>query len=344
MENESIPPITERQSAAFYALKGLAIIPVVCAHCTNGAGGGDLAALLFKLRSIVGTLGVPCFFFASGYFYKRLSGDALNFWRKKIPTIFVPWLVAAILTFAYWTLKDRNFADLLVRFVKWFLGIGSWFYFMTALICCFAWFKMAKDRFDLWTTMALTIGSMVATRLGYIPKGEWFTEYVNPFNWLGFFALGIWARRYAEKRLFEQKRPVWFALGLFALIAGVRARFYYNDFADAEGNPIVGYFSFFALPIELGALVVALGLANLLRKSRFFVDLGKKSFAVYFYHMPIVGIVCALFKRFEGPATPVLVVAAPLVAVLVAYLALLLLEFVAKKLRLTPALTLLGLR
>ena len=63
----ALPPVTERQSAAFYVLKGLAIISVICAHFVMGAADGDAAALAEKLRSVCGNLGVPCFFlWASG--------------------------------------------------------------------------------------------------------------------------------------------------------------------------------------------------------------------------------------------------------------------------------------
>ena len=90
----ALPPITERQSAAFYVLKGLAIISVICAHFVMGAADGDAAALAEKLRSVCGNLGVPCFFFAAGFFYRRSPGDFAPFWKKKLTTVVLPWFIA----------------------------------------------------------------------------------------------------------------------------------------------------------------------------------------------------------------------------------------------------------
>lgn len=340
MEKESIPKITERQSAGFYALKGIAILMVVCAHMTASKELDASGEFARNLRSIAGTLGVPCFFFASGFFFRRSPGDSAAFWRKKASTIIVPWLIGATVTFALYSLKDRNAADLAVRFVKWFLGIGSWLYYMSVLLCCFVWFKFVTGRVNIWLTFALTCASLVMTRLGIIPDTEWFTSYVNPFNWLGFFGLGVLARWSERFALFEKKRPALLALGALSLVAGGACRFYFNDFVDASGKSLSGYASFFAIPTELGTLAVALALASLTAKNKLIVDVGKKSFAIYLYHMPFVSVVNLLVPQRE----PIGILIAPVVALAFVYLAFVVLEFVAKKARCEGALKYLGLR
>ncbi len=230
----ALPPVTERQSSAFYVLKGLAIISVICAHFVMGAADGDAAALAEKLRSVCGNLGVPCFFFAAGFFYRRSPRDFAPFWKKKLTTVVLPWFIGACVTFALYSFKDRNFADVPQRFCMWFLGLGSWLYFTTALMFCFAWFKVVTGRVNIWLTVALTVASVYMTRLGLIPYCEWFTAYVNPFNWFGFFGLGILARRSESLRLFEKKRPVLFVFGAALAALGVYGRFLTGKKCDLE--------------------------------------------------------------------------------------------------------------
>lgn len=340
MEKESIPKITERQSAGFYALKGIAIFVVVGAHLVASADLEPLSLSVCRLRALIGHAGVIGFLFASGFFFKRAPGDSVAFWRKKASTIVVPWLIGAVVTFALYNLRDRNAADLAVRFVKWFLGIGSWLYYLSVLLCSFVWFKFVTGRVNIWLTFALTCASLVMTRLGLIPENDWFTPYVNPFNFIGFFGLGILARQSRRFVLFEERRPVLCALGLLTFIVCVGCRFYFNDFVDEDGNKVIAYLSFFAVPLELGALAVALALARLTAKSKLIVDVGKKSFAIYLYHLPFVGVVSRLVPQRE----PIGILIAPVVALAFVYLAFVVLEFVAKKARCEGALKYLGLR
>ena len=333
----ALPPVTERQSSAFYVLKGLAIISVICAHFVMGAADGDAAALAEKLRSVCGNLGVPCFFFAAGFFYRRSPRDFAPFWKKKLATVVLPWFIGACVTFALYSFKDRNFADVPQRFCMWFLGLGSWLYFTTALMFCFAWFKVVTGRVNIWLTVALTVASVYMTRLGLIPYCEWFTAYVNPFNWFGFFGLGILARRSESLRLFEKKRPVLFVFGAALAALGVYGRFYFDDFSIELPS---GYASAFAIPIEIGAGVVLIGLANLFAKSALLKDLGKKSFAIYLYHMPFVGLI----KQLIPQSSVVGIILAPLAVAFALQLGFRILEWLAGRFRCAQILTYLGIR
>lgn len=337
--NLPLPPVTEHQSSAFYVLKGLAILWVISGHFGHGATAGEMAELAEKLRNVLCVIGVPCFFFAAGFFYRRSFRDFAPFWQKKLTTIVLPWFIGAFVTFALYSFKDHNFADIPQRFCMWFFGLGSWFYFMTGLVFCFAWFKIVTGRTNIWLTVALTVASIYMTRLGLIPYCKWFTAYVNPFNWFGFFGLGILARRSESLRLFEKKRPVLlFLFGLALAALGVYGRFYFNDLS--MNLPSGGYSSAFAVPIEVGSGIVLIGLANLFAKSSLLKDLGKKSFAIYLYHMPFVGLVKQLIPQSSVAG----IVVAPIAVALVLLLGFRILEQLAGKFHCARILTYLGIR
>ena len=62
---------------------------------------------------------------------------------------------------------------------------------------------------------------------------------------------------------------------------GVYGRFYFDDFSIDLPS---GYASAFAIPIEVGAGIALIGLANLFAKSALLKDLGKKCFAIDEFH------------------------------------------------------------
>ena len=338
--NEQLPPITERQSAAFFAFKGLAICAIVGAHIVRPSNLGNLAENVYLWRCTIAQSAL-LFFFASGFFYKRTRGDSRSFWSKKFKTIVVPWLIAAAITFLYFTIKNRDFSsDIVERFFKWTIGVGTYFYFMTVLVCSFVYFKIVTGAPNLWMTFALTIASLISMRLGIVPAPNPAAFFLNPFNFFGFFALGILARRSQRLALLEKKRPILYAFGILLFIASGCARFYVNDFDD-EAVRQCGFLSYFIAPAGVGLIITLCALSDLLRRSRLLRDIGKKSFVIYLYHMPIAGIVGRLLIRQNNALA---IIAAPILVTFITYAALVLFEKVMKKIGRDSVLTYVGLR
>ena len=126
-----------------------------------------------------------------------------------------------------------------------------------------------------------------------------------------------------------------FGAALAAL--GVYGRFYFDDFSIELPS---GYASAFAIPIEIGAGVVLIGLANLFAKSALLKDLGKKSFAIYLYHMPFVGLI----KQLIPQSSVVGIILAPLAVAFALQLGFRILEWLAGRFRCAQILTYLGIR
>lgn len=326
-----LPPVSNEMSSSFYALKALAIWSVVSAHMPAQGDGMEIAR---RLLSIWGTVGVVVFMILAGFFYKRSEGDALFFWRKKFFTVVVPWFLAALITFV-WLYIRGGVDNMGAGFVRWFLGSGTWFYFCSVICFCFAWFKyIYMCTWGCLVSILLTVISIGASAMELVPYNEYFTPYLNPFNWIGFFALGILARRYgwlSENWGLGRKNILIYLIGATVLIGLIVWEFHINYFK--------GYFSLLSALIELTAFCLLMPLAILWANNKMAIDIGKKSFAVYLYHMPVAGFLNVII-----PSNAATIGLKPLLALLVVYGFFKAVEVCIRKTRFKFALDLLGLR
>ncbi len=181
--------ITQQQSNAFYALKALAIAFVVMAHV-----GYDNHTVL-RISNLLGTIGVPAFFFSSGFFFSSTQ-EAGVFWRKKWCTIVVPWIFWTLVTYSV-SLLIGNESFAIMSAIQWGLGYLTWLYFVPVILVCFAVCRFCSKNYFLVIVIALFVLSNIhTTSIGGGIYNVYVTVYQNPFNWIGFFALGILIRRY----------------------------------------------------------------------------------------------------------------------------------------------------
>jgi peptidoglycan/LPS O-acetylase OafA/YrhL len=229
-------------------------------------------------------IGVPIFIAVSGFFYRRRSHDTASFWKKKGITIVMPWLVAGAL---------RNLVDVFIYHkgetflycIQRMLGFTSSFYFPFLLILLFAVFKLVGNRpVLLWVSIAVNVVSLILEELGLnyvsILLG---TPSLNVFNWAGFFALGMLARRYRWDRRLIQSRPAgWICVAVFAALYGLTA------YGVKEGGTT--YYRMDAAIFELSALLALYFLSYQLagRRQRLLCEIGSCTYCVYLYHLVIV--------------------------------------------------------
>ncbi len=189
---------SEERSKQIYALKAFAILSVVCAHMKLTISQGDAGWLSNKIISAYAILGVAAFFICSGFYYMRKNGDSIVFWRKKIRTLIVPWFLWGILTYLLGIILTNKSLSVIDLF-KWVIGVQSWYYFVTVLLVLFVLFKFKKNNYLIGILIAISLLSNILTILEIWKSSEWMTPYLNPLNWIIFFALGILWREYENK-------------------------------------------------------------------------------------------------------------------------------------------------
>lgn len=189
--------------------------------------------------------------------------------------------------------------------------------------------------------MLLTLISLELTAFGIIPSVvdtnklafTYFTNpYLNIFNWIGFFAVGIYIQ---EKGLVQKYYTTlcnyWWIFSLIALI--ILSVFYYleKDYS---------YFSKYGFICETFMATALLSLSFRLNQNRLLIDIGKKTLPIYLIHLPILG----RFSRIL-PYSKLFAISRPIIVIILIYTVLFIIHFIAQKLKISKyANIILGLR
>lgn len=276
----------KKESDAIWILKGIAILTVLAAHVIMPRDENIFHNIPIIFWKMLSNVGVMCFFICSGFFYKREKGDGVKFWRKKVKTLFLPWLLCGTLTYFVNTVVLGK-RLLILDYVYWVTGHATWYYFIAVQVFLLFIFKWIWNKENLlWLSVGLTLLWRTLGIWNLVPllPDAIISPYQDVFNWIGFFALGILIKKHnwqAELRKFRYQ-------GFFLVITVVTCIFiiYTNC-----------YSSFNILQVVKGiAIAVCLwGISNLLTGTRlkeFFIRAGKDSFCIYLLHMQIVQPIC----------------------------------------------------
>ncbi|MCI6850535.1 MAG: acyltransferase [Clostridiales bacterium] len=269
LNDRNAEQVVSSLSNTFYAYKAMAILFVVMMHCIYSTRPVSRVAGAF------GILGVPIFFFTSGFFFDRREATKV-FWKKKMRSIVIPWLLYGTLLYLF-ACALNNFSKVEIPFLKWIIGNGSWLYYVPVLIQCFILFRICDNKWFDMVVFLLFILSNVLCVLDIIDHLPWYTKYQMVFNWCGFFQLGMIARKniLAVMTLLNRKPVKAAIVGLWILSA---IYYFTTDF--------VGYWSPVALVHELLGIVAFFVIADTcLKKANLLVDIGKNTYVIFFLHM-----------------------------------------------------------
>lgn len=256
-------------SNTFYAYKAMAIVFVAMMHCVYTTRPVSRAAGAF------GILGVPIFFFTSGFFFDRRESTKV-FWKKKMRSIVIPWILYGTLLYLF-ACALNNFSKIELPFLRWIIGNGSWLYFVPVLIQCFILLRICDNKwFDMVVFLLFILSNVLCVR-GIIEDLPWCSKNQMVLNWCGFFQLGMLARKniLAVMKFLNRKPVKAAAVGLWILSA-----IYYFT------TNHVGYWSPVALVHELLGIVAFFVIADTcLKKVNLLVDIGRNTYVIFFLHM-----------------------------------------------------------
>ena len=277
----------EKLSQIFSTARIYALISIVSAHIYFADSFSG------QILNRFGTLGVIVFLLISGYYYRP---EKFHNWKKlfakKAVSIGIPWLICGTLTWGYnIILSSQNRS--LFGWLNWILGNGSYLYYLTILMLCFI-ILFKANKVMIWLMIPLSVFSIFLTALDLLQPILLFlriNNYLNVFNWLGFFSLGMLLQTISEEKIvqFLIKSRIWF-IALFALVFVTLLFFPEID---------TYYFSFLAIPYEfLGGLAI-LGVATWsLVGHRFFQRLSSGTFTIYLIHIVFIGLLDRVLNIF----------------------------------------------
>lgn len=274
----------------FSIAKAIALLSIVTAHTSFQTCGPVLSALISRFSS----MGVIVFIVSSGfYFSPDKSIDLFEFLKHKIRTLFVPWFVCGSIVYLEARIAmSKSFLPM--EYIEFLVGKNSYLYYMTVLTIIYVLLYYPVKNGYITVLFAM----MVATSVSQILTANrvidvtilGITDYLNIFNWIGYFCIGVIINKYTNvarllktiQRLLPFLILCW--LGVFWL--AMRA------------NDSTGYFSRFAIPLQLLSTSIFFGVSSLkFMHRKWLILVADYSYFVYLVHMAVIPIV---YKCFGG--------------------------------------------
>ena len=310
-------------SSIFATARIYALFSIVSAHLLFPD------TLEYTILNRFGTIGVVMFLIMSGYFFRPEKFSTIGaLLRKKFITVCVPWFFMGTLTWVYKAILTPTYRTVL-QYISWIFGHGSYLYYMPVLMLCFIVMYKAP-KFLRYSAIALKVFSIILTAAGVLtlPLGN----NLNPFNWLGFFALGMLLQSADEETIVDFLiKYRFYIMALFAVAFTALVLF-----PDVPAD----YFSFVAIPYELLGAAAFFSLSTFVLKSSVFKLISNYSFSIYLGHMIFVGLFDGVMSHFAATRllAPTVIIAATAAVLFAA-------SFVAEKIKLGKFLSLLtGIR
>lgn len=303
--------LTDRERRTIDLAKAIAVLSVIAAHVVSRQNTFWLVDIITAVWTLFGEVGVIVFFVIGGFLYSRKVNDSRTFWKKKVFRIVIPWVFCSFLTYSLSAALSHSFS--LVACLKWMLGSGTWYYYATLYIfflLVFKWFY--KNNIILYIliimqTVALTLNSIGISTT--IPLG-FFTDYLNPIYWIGYFSLGVLLRKKRFDTILREN----------AVVSILGAILFVASFLILYHREIYTYFNVVTSVFCISSAILILNITYWfaqVKASYYIAKIGKFSFCIFLLHMQIVqsvvsqipnGIIKMLLSPFVGLAVMLILI------------------------------------
>ena len=275
--------LTDRESTSINIIKAISILSVIAAHTISFSPVNLFSEIISSFWVLFGEVGVIAFFVVGGFLYSRKPHDGKIFWKKKFFRIVVPWFICSLLTYLLTALLN----GFNVSYFKWILGSGTWYYYITIYTLFIFIFKWLYDKDAiLWLLIVAQIVSLTLASFGIsttIPLG-FFTDYLNPLNWIGYFSFGILIRKYRFDLMLRKQKFI-------IIISCVLALFL---FWILSSKKIFTYFNLLSFLFCLSSFIIITAISYKLatiKNVKYIGTIGTWSYCIYLLHMQIVQFV-----------------------------------------------------
>lgn len=311
------------------AMRAILLFSIVSAHSSIAITEttGSLSQTLWKIWQVWSIIGVPGFFALSGYLHKGKEEKVSLTFKKKLKGVCIPWVLCGTLIYLITQYPAYN----ITLFSRFLVGYNSYLYYLTVLMVCYVLFYyLYKNTLFLAICIFGNIISLFLAQNGICIPG--LTNFLNPINWIGYFAIGCLLKKYGGFELLEDKRMIRIgAVAMLILLICVGAL-----------NDVTTYFYGFSFFIGAVSIVGVYSISCIpsIKNNYVFKKLGDYSFAIYLLHMPAV----AMLKRIVRILNVNFYITIPVIVILIFFVVLSLVEKASKKKGLSFLRVILGLR
>ncbi|MFA7248469.1 MAG: acyltransferase [Dehalococcoidia bacterium] len=285
-----------RRIEEFDALRGIAIIWVICLHAYFGPWGTTPRAelLTMRLTQLVANSSVPIFLFMSGFLSARDHSPNFStlltarLRRLAIPLLF--WMTVALL-YQVWRTGALT-GDLVQSFLLFDIS-GQYYYVVVLLFLTAALYplRFVDDRDLKWyvvAAFALNVATILYYRDRPLDALGWTLAYRNPLMWVFSFTFGLWVARTQGHVRFSRRIIAAAAIGMVASTAvyvylGERGPGYPESYFGVTVF-LFAVFGFIVWPAAIRAVERNRGGHALLAPFRALAPL---AFAIYLVHKPL---------------------------------------------------------
>ena len=253
------------------------MLSVITAHLVGTVNATGIRMHIATVKSWFGQVGVIVFLILGGWLFHFKNQSYKVFWKRKAQLLIVPWIICGTGTYILCAFLSKNSS--LTSYIRWVIGSGSWYYYMSIYIFFLLLFQKVRNRWIVKLMIPITLISLLLTDLNVIPYTECFTKYLNPANFVGFFAIGILLQQETINEAFFKKHRNKAALACLLSVAVMAVR------------QKSSYFCMESAVFEVSAAMLVLYLAYTLSKTRTGWKIGrfgKDTFFIYLTHMQIV--------------------------------------------------------
>lgn len=304
-----------RESDTIWMAKAVAVAFTICAHCNTVLENAPFAAKVAScFLASLGSLGVPVFFYLSGYLfsYKKFAKCA----KTKIRTLIIPWIFCGSLVYLYIYLRKGQISFL--TYFKWILGVDTYLWYLSISVVLIllgesiCWLSSRTKIAIQYIALICIFLSLIVLFMENI-KVLSFHPYLDIFRWQWIFVFGMIDRqKHFIKYLPATRIP--FVLGMIVLLL-----------LALTGSAVSYWSRYWAFAAVLAVISVVM-LCKSCKDGNFHtIDIGKRSFSIYLLHMPIAGIVANLFNRFND-TTGMMTLFRPVIVLIITFLLLKLVE------------------
>ena len=281
-----------KRSSYIYRMKGLAIFFVICAHMAElPEVTSDANLFCGALLTSLGALGVPVFFILSGYlFVKSRAVGFGEFWRRKLSTVFLPWIIWATAIYFYVALRRGGIG--VTGWLRFAVGVDTPFYYLTSLVLLYLiYFYGKSSRRFIISLMGVSLLMNIATSLFYDELALYIDPFLNVFNWMLYFGAGMLFAQSGNidelgKRFSKTKYIASAAAAAVLAVILLSGR-------------TMAYWKIYSIPVYI-IVIYAIAAASYSEKQGGLLALaGKYSFGIYLLHQPVASIVTNLKNRLD---------------------------------------------
>ncbi len=315
----------------FYVLRFFAILSVVMAHSAYTLIPNDIVV---KACNSFGRCGVIIFFIISGYFFRKEKYEnVLQLLKAKLKPIVIPWIIWGLAIYCTrFTSTDIYFN--LKEIIFWLLGFGTYLYYLTIYILLLCIFQILPNKNGIQVALLLctlinvylvagNVGPYAVLKSTSAPIDLiYLLTYLNIFNWIGFFALGLLLKNI---KLFERKNLLAVKYKIIINICIILLLVYM--ILNEKDNT---YWTYYSIWIEMSFFVILFQVSRILKDVRYIQEIGKVTMPIYLIHFLIEGFI---FNKIFTESI-IMGFIRPLISVLVVYWLLQFGLFISKKIRL----------